>query len=68
MGIYSDRANIKRYMNNGRYWAKYQEYDYEGLYKLAHSTVNRYYLDQIDGRPSVSASEQASSKKRRLNE
>ena len=22
MGIYSDRANIRRFMNNGRIWAK----------------------------------------------
>jgi hypothetical protein len=33
MGIYSERANIKRFMNNSKVWAKFQEYDYEELYK-----------------------------------
>jgi sugar phosphate permease len=23
MGVYSERANIKRFMNDGLYWAKY---------------------------------------------
>ncbi len=46
MGVYSERANVKRYMNDGgKIWAKYQEYDYEDLYKLAHSTVNSWYID-----------------------
>jgi hypothetical protein len=31
MGIYSERANIKRFMNDSKFWAKYQDYDYEGL-------------------------------------
>ena len=40
MGIYSDRGNIKRFMNNSKVWAKFQEYDYEDIYKVAQSTVN----------------------------
>ena len=40
MGVYSERANIKRFMNDGLYWAKYQEYDYEDLYKCASAAVN----------------------------
>lgn len=35
MGVYSERATVKRFMNNSRVWAKYQENDYEELYKLA---------------------------------
>ena len=31
MGIYSERANIKRFMNNNKVWAKFQDYDYEEL-------------------------------------
>ncbi len=33
MGIYSERVNIKRFMNNSKVWAKFQEYDYEELHK-----------------------------------
>ena len=49
MGVYSDRANIKRFMNNSRFWAKHQEYDYENLYTIAQATVKDYYLDQLTG-------------------
>ena len=35
MGIYSDRQNVKRFANEGKYWAKMQEYDYEDIYKVA---------------------------------
>ena len=35
MGVYSDRAVIKRHMNDARVWAKFQDYDYEDLYKVA---------------------------------
>lgn len=62
MGVYSERANVKRYMNDGgKIWAKYQEYDYEDLYKLASSTVNQWYIDQLGGGGSEV-------KKRRINE
>lgn len=41
MGIYSDRANVKRFMNDDhRLWKKYQEFDYEDMYKVANMTVN----------------------------
>ena len=41
MGIYSDRANVKRFMSKDhRLWAIYQEFDYEELYKVTQSTVN----------------------------
>jgi len=41
MGIYSDRANVKRFMSKDhRLWALYQEYDYDELYKVAQATVN----------------------------
>ena len=33
MGIYSERGNIKRFMNNTKVWAKFQDYDYEELLK-----------------------------------
>ena len=49
MGVYSSRANIKRFMNNGQFWAKFQEYDYEDLYKVASDTVNRFYIDTLFG-------------------
>jgi len=39
MGIYSDRANIKRFRDH-RLWSKYQEFDYDELYKEAQATVN----------------------------
>lgn len=63
MGVYSDRVNIKRFMNNGRFWAKHQEYDYENLYQVAEATVKDYYLDLLTG-----AAGETGSKKRRLNE
>jgi hypothetical protein len=40
MGVYSERANVKRFMDKHRLWAKYQEFDYDEMYKIAHSTVN----------------------------
>ena len=41
MGIYSDRANVKRFMNKEhRLWEKYREFDYEDMYKVANMTVN----------------------------
>lgn len=49
MGIYSDRPNVKRFINNGRVWAKLQEYDYEDVFKVATATVNQFYLDIISG-------------------
>ena len=62
MGVYSDRANIKRFMNNSRFWAKHQEYDYENMYTVAEATVKDYYLDQLTG------GGESTSKKRKLNE
>ena len=47
MGIYSDRPNIKRFMNESKVWAKFQDYDYEDIYKVAHATVSSYYLDRV---------------------
>ena len=35
MGIYSEKGSIKRFMNNTKVWAKFQDYDYEDLYKVA---------------------------------
>ena len=49
MGVYSERATIKRFMNNSKFWAKFQEYDYEDLYKVSSATVNQYYLEQAMG-------------------
>lgn len=63
MGIYSDRGNIKRFMNNSKVWAKFQEYDYEDLYKVAQSTVNQFYLDHANGGDLTQ-----NSKRRKLNE
>ena len=40
MGIYSERGNIKRFMNNTKVWAKFQDFDYEELLKQAASVVN----------------------------
>ena len=61
MGVYSERVHIKRFMNNGRIWAKFQEYDYEDLYKVAQSTVNQFYIEQMGG-------DMQGTKKRKLNE
>jgi hypothetical protein len=36
-------------MNESKYWAKMQEYDYEDVFKVATSTVTQFYLDQING-------------------
>jgi hypothetical protein len=49
MGFYSDRGMIKRFMNNTKVWAKFQEYDYEDVYKVAQSVVNQFYLDFVSG-------------------
>lgn len=72
MGVYSERANIKRFMNNTRIWAKYQDFDYDGLYTVAHATINQYYLDKVSGVSSGSVFEERSSmqssKKRKFNE
>lgn len=40
MGIYSDRQNVKRFINDSKFWAKLQEYDYEDVYKIAQVTVS----------------------------
>ena len=66
MGVYSERANIKRFTNNGRFWAKFQEYDYEDLYKVASATVSQFYLDQVNGGPAAESG--PVSKKRKMNE
>ena len=69
MGIYSERGNIKRFMNNSKVWAKFQDYDYEELLKQATSVVNKFYIDQVSGissTPNHSLGPEA--KKRRLNE
>ena len=72
MGVYSERANIKRFMNNSRIWAKHQDYDYDGLYTVAQATINQFYLDRVAGISSGQVfreSEGPSSKKsRKLNE
>ena len=68
MGIYSDRLNVKRFMNNGRVWAKLQEYDYEDVMKVAQSTVNQYHLEAITGvKQDPNIVEGNASKMRRLN-
>mmetsp|Transcript_19226 Transcript_19226/g.18361 ORF Transcript_19226/g.18361 Transcript_19226/m.18361 type:complete len:200 (+) Transcript_19226:312-911(+) len=35
IGIYSDRANVKRFISNDRVWGKLKDYDYEDLMKIA---------------------------------
>lgn len=69
MGIYSERANVKRFMNNGRVWAKLQEYDYEEVMKVAQAAVNQYHLDCITGLPSKRQEEtgENASKMRKMN-
>jgi hypothetical protein len=74
MGIYSERANIKKFMNNTKVWAKFQEYDYEDVYKVAQSTVNQYYLESIIGSGGNNKEKEEQvpsgnvSKKRKLND
>eukprot|EP00347_Sterkiella_histriomuscorum_P010247 403377026 len=63
MGIYSDKPSIKRYANNGKVWAKYQDYDYVDLQKVATLAVNQFYLDQVNG--VTTNNEQADNGKRR---
>lgn len=71
MGIYSERQNVKRFINNGRVWAKLQEYDYEDVMKVAQATVNQYQLDMISGSSSSFAPSDNvgmnMTKKRKLN-
>jgi hypothetical protein len=49
MGIYSERLNVKRYCNDTKWWSRYQEYDYEDVFKISQQIVNQYYLDAIFG-------------------
>ena len=65
MGIYSERANIKRFMNNSKVWAKFQEFDYEELLKQATSVVSQFYIEHVHG---MAAPEGNQTKKRKLNE
>ena len=39
MGIRSDRDSVKQCQNDGKFWAKLHEYDYEQLTNLADKTV-----------------------------
>ena len=48
-------------MNDGRVWAKLQEYDYEDVYKVAHATVTQFYFENVNGESGTS------SKMRKLN-
>lgn len=70
MGIYSERGNIKRFMNNSKVWAKFQDYDYEELLKQATSVVNQFYIDQVSGTTSAPTNHSLGpeAKKRKLNE
>jgi len=49
MGIYSERTNVKRFLNNDRLWGKLNEYDYEDLLKVTENVVKSYHLDAING-------------------
>jgi hypothetical protein len=47
IGIYSERAHVKRFANDGKIWAKLQSHDYEDLMNIATETVKKYYLDAL---------------------
>lgn len=49
MGVYSDRVNVKKFQNDGRFWAKYTEYGYDDLYSVAESTVKHFYVELVTG-------------------
>jgi cytochrome b involved in lipid metabolism len=69
MGIYSERVNIKRFMNNSKVWAKFQDFDYEELLKQATTVVNQFYIDQVHGMSAPqSLSNGPDAKKRKFNE
>ena len=68
MGVYSDRANVKKFQNDGRFWSKFTEYDYDDLYTNAENIVKQFYLDLVTGANVMSSGppSQNPSKKRKL--
>lgn len=47
MGIRSERDCVKQFLNDGKFFARYHEYDYEQLVKLADSVVKKWTIDNI---------------------
>lgn len=45
MGIYSEKACVKKFMYNERFWAKLQDYDVDDVLKIAETTVKDYYFE-----------------------
>lgn len=62
MGIFSSRESVTRFKNDGVYWGKLLEYDYEQLMNVAEQTVNTFYLNALAQR------DQENNKRRKLNE
>jgi hypothetical protein len=64
MGIRSDRDCVKQFHNDGKFFAKYHEYDYEQLVQLADSVVKKWYIENIH----VLEGNIMSSKRKKTNE
>ena len=47
MGIQSNRDCVQRFAWKSNLWTKLQEYDFEGLLKLAEQEVRDYYIDAL---------------------
>jgi hypothetical protein len=67
----SERVTVKRYMNETKYWAIFQDYDYEDLFKVATNVVSNFYIDMVSGGTAQAKNDEAGSlnptKKRKLN-
>ena len=48
MGIRSERDCVKQFMQDGKFFGQFQEYDYEQLTTLADTVVQKWYLDNIE--------------------
>ena len=59
-------------MNETKYWAIFQDYDYEDLFKLATNVVSNFYIDMASGSSGAAKNEEAGilnpTKKRKLNQ
>jgi hypothetical protein len=47
MGIRSERDSVKQFMYDGKWFASYQEFDYEQLTAVADDVVRQWYIENI---------------------
>ena len=49
MGIMSERDSVKQFHNDGEFWARLHEYDYEQLLKLTEEVTHDHYISELGG-------------------